>query len=203
MNGGWDTAGVPVAATVAYDPASDSWETVAPNPTPRAAPGTAVVDDQLYLVGGCVGRLLYAVEHRRPLRPGERQLGHAGSLSAHHLVDLVRRDRRQGVLRRRHRSGTSATDGFVYDPAADSWSPIANMPFNLWGSAYGAANGMLVISSGLTNQQLTNQGVAYDPSSDSWSALPNAQFPRHRAGGGVRLLQGRRLGRSGLRRRRA
>jgi hypothetical protein len=79
--------------------------------------------------------------------------------------------------------GTFDNDGFVYDPAADSWSPIAAMPFNLWGSAYSAANGMLIISSGLTMNSLTNQGLAYDPAGDSWEALPNAQFPRFRGAG--------------------
>jgi hypothetical protein len=50
----------------------------------------------------------------------------------------------------------------------------------------GAPNGMLVVSSGVTNgfNTITNQGYAYDPSSDSWTAIPNAQFPRYRAGGG-------------------
>jgi hypothetical protein len=50
----------------------------------------------------------------------------------------------------------------------------------------GAPNGMLVVSSGVTNgfNTITNQGYAYDPASDSWTAIPNAQFPRYRAGGG-------------------
>ena len=43
------------------------------------------------------------------------------------------------------------------------------MPIPLWGSEYSAANGMLVISSGITSGggttggALTNQGFAYDP----------------------------------------
>ena len=41
------------------------------------------------------------------------------------------------------------------------------MPIDLWGSVAGAPNGMLVISSGVTNgfNTITNQGFAYDPSS--------------------------------------
>ena len=182
VNGGWDTAGVPVAATVAYDPSSDSWETVAPNPTPRAAPGTAVVDDQLYLVGGCIDG--FCTPSNTVVRYDPANDSWDTLAPYPHTTSWISCGGIDGKVYCAGGIGaTPATDGFVYDPAADSWSPIANMPFNLWGSAYGAANGMLVISSGLTNQQLTNQGVAYDPSSDSWSALPNAQFPRHRAGG--------------------
>ena len=77
-------------------------------------------------------------------------------------------------------------NGYVYDPGTDSWSSIADLPIDLWGMVAGAPNGMLVVSSGVTNgfNTITNQGYAYDPTSDSWAAIPNAQFPRYRAGGG-------------------
>ena len=59
------------------------------------------------------------------------------------------------------------------------------MPLDLWASAAGSANGLLLASGGVTNgfSTVTNQGVAYDPSSDSWAMLPNAQFPRYRGAG--------------------
>jgi Kelch motif len=44
---------------------------------------------------------------------------------------------------------TTHSNGYVYDADSDSWSPIASMPTDLWGSAYGAANGLLVVSSGV------------------------------------------------------
>jgi hypothetical protein len=75
-------------------------------------------------------------------------------------------------------------DGAAYDPGSDSWTAIAALPIDLWGSASGAANGELIVSGGVTNgfSTITNQGYAYDPSTDSWTAIPNAQFPRYRAG---------------------
>jgi N-acetylneuraminic acid mutarotase len=182
VSGGWNTSGIPVAATVAYDPATDSWATLASNPAPRAAPGTAVVDDQLYQVGGCadgfctpsnnVVRYDPASDSWDTLAPYPHNTSWLSCGGIDGKVYCA------GGLA----SGTFHNDGFVYDPAADSWSPIAAMPFNLWGSAYSAANGMLVISNGLTMNTLTNQGLVYDPSTDSWSALPNSQFPRFRAG---------------------
>src|SRR5258708_39032924 len=83
-------------------------------------------------------------------------------------------------------NGASAfKNGFVLDPSANTWSPIADMPIDLWASAAGAANGLLLESGGVTNgfSTITNQGYAYDPSADSWSALPNNHFPHYRAGG--------------------
>ena len=45
--------GIPLAVTEAYDPSSDSWSPVAPNPSPTAAPGVAVANGKIYVVGGC------------------------------------------------------------------------------------------------------------------------------------------------------
>jgi N-acetylneuraminic acid mutarotase len=49
---GGETADDVVAATEAYDPASDSWATLAPMLTPRAGTYGAVVDDGLHVPGG-------------------------------------------------------------------------------------------------------------------------------------------------------
>ena len=64
------------------------------------------------------------------------------------------------------------------------------MPIPLWGSGYSAANGMLVISSGVTSgggtpRPLTNQGFAYDPQAGTWTALPNANTATYRGAGAL------------------
>ena len=184
VSGGWDTNGNPLANTGAYDPAGDSWATVAPNPAPRAAPGTAVADDKLYLVGGCVDSFCTpsnSVVRYDPAADSWETLApypHTTSWESCGGIDG------KVYCAGGFAGGTPHTDGFVYDPAADSWSPIAAMPMNLWGSAYAAANGQLLVVSGLTGPStITNQGLAYDPSSDSWTPLPNAQFARFRGAG--------------------
>ena len=66
--------------------------------------------------------------------------------------------------------------GYSYDPSSDTWSPVADLPIDLWGMGYSTANGQLLVSGGVTNQSstLTNQGFAYQPDSNSWTALPNS-----------------------------
>jgi hypothetical protein len=60
------------------------------------------------------------------------------------------------------------------------------MPIPLWGSAYAAADGMLVVSGGVTTgDTLTNQGVAYDPRSGAWTVLPNADIASYRGAGAL------------------
>ena len=92
-------------------------------------------------------------------------------------------------------SGSSTfKSGNVYDPASNSWSPIADLPIDLWGSARSRRTGCSSISSGVTNgfNTITNQGFAYDPAAIAGLRCPTrssrATAPRR-----MRLLQGRRL----------
>ena len=68
----------------------------------------------------------------------------------------------------------STNHTYQYNPGTDSWTPRANMPTGLWGSATIAANGMLLISGGVAGNSITNVGYAYNPNTDTWTALPNA-----------------------------
>lgn len=184
VSGGWSDSGAPVAQTEAYDPAANSWSTVANNPSPKAAPGSAVADDKLYLVGGCSDGSCTPSNTTVSYDPATNTWAtlapypHANAwLSCGGIDGKVYCAGGQA-------SSTFYTDAYVYDPAANTWTRIADMKYNLWGSAFAAANGLLVISSGLTGASvLTNQGLAYDPASDTWSDLPNAQFPRFRGAG--------------------
>ncbi|MDT5029650.1 MAG: hypothetical protein QOE61_6576, partial [Micromonosporaceae bacterium] len=186
VTGGWDPAGNPIARTDVYDPASNTWTTVStPNPKPRVAAGVAVIDGKIYFVGGCTNGSCAPSADVVRFDPAT---GAWDTLAPYQHTDSWQACGGIGgkVYCAGGISGSSTfKDGFVYDPGADSWTPIAQMGIDLWGSVAGAANGLLVISGGVTNASstVTNQTVAYDPSTDSWANLPNAQFPRYRAGG--------------------
>ena len=74
------------------------------------------------------------------------------------------------------------TDAWRYDPASDTWSPLPNLPVDLWGSQYASAGGMLVLAGGVTggSTSVTNRTVGFDPVAGAWRNLPNAQFNRYR-----------------------
>jgi hypothetical protein len=82
-------------------------------------------------------------------------------------------------------AASSFTDGFSYDPAADAWSPIANMPVDIWGTQEAAAGGMLIFAGGIANgsSELTNRTIGYDVATNTWADLPNVNFPRARGAG--------------------
>ena len=186
VTGGWDTNGNPIARTDVYDPGTDSWATVAPNPKPTAAPGAAVADGKIYLVGGCKDGNCTTGTDVVSYDPATDAWDPAHAAYPHNDAwESCGGINGKVYCAGGTDGGATFKNGFVLDPAANSWSPIADMPLDLWASAAGAANGMLVVSAGVTNgfSTVTNQGVIYDPSADAWSALPNAQFPRYRSGG--------------------
>ncbi len=185
VSGGWDTSGNPIARTDVYDPASNSWSTVAPNPHPAAAPGVAVASGKIYYVGGCADAFCTVSATTVVYDTSADSWATVASYPHGDAWEGC-----GGISGKVYCAGgtngaTAFKNGFVYDPGADSWTAIADMPIDLWASAAGAANGLLLESGGVTNgfSTITNQGYAYDPSADSWSALPNNQFPRYRAGG--------------------
>jgi carboxypeptidase family protein len=80
--------------------------------------------------------------------------------------------------------GGSVVHSYVYDPGSDSWSSMADMPVGLWGSGYTAAEGKLLVSGGVTNNNstITNQGFSLDPTSNTWPTLPNSNITEYRGG---------------------
>ena len=186
VTGGWDSNGVPIATTEVYDPGSDSWSTVAPNPSPTAAPGVAVSNDKIYFIGGCADGNCTASNKVEVYDPSSNSWSSAANYPTGNSWEGCGGINGKVYCAGGINGGTTFNTGYVYDPSSDSWTPIANMPTDLWGGVAGSPTGELVISGGVINQSstVTNEGFAYTPSSDSWSAIPNAQFPRYHAGGG-------------------
>ncbi len=183
VSGGWGATGDPDPKTEVYDPGTDSWGTAADNPAPLAGSASAVLDGKLYVVGGCTGGNCGAttVEVYDPAADSWS--------SAAAYPEAIAWESCGNIDGRLYCAGGSTdagtvTNGYVYDPGADSWNPIADLPIDLWGSAYAAANGQLLIVAGVTNNSadVTNQGFAYDPVTDAWSALPNANSATYRQG---------------------
>jgi subtilisin family serine protease len=183
--GGWASSGTPVATVDVFDPAAGSWSTLAAtNSQARAAAGTAVVDGKVYLVGGCVDGNCTTSDKTISFDPDAETFAEVAAYP--HPVSWMGCG---GISGRAYCAGgidaESFTDGYSYDPASDSWSPIATMPVDLWASQEAAASGLLVFAGGVANgsSAITNQTVAYDPASDSWQELPNANVATYRGAG--------------------
>jgi subtilisin family serine protease/N-acetylneuraminic acid mutarotase len=184
--GGWWTSGQPVDTLEIYNPAADSWTTGAPVPVAFASSAVGVVDETMYVVGGCSG-------------PTGSTCGHDDVFAYETATDTWRRvaDYPEAVSyaacggignKLYCAGGTWATGNtnkaYVYDPEADDWAPIADMPLDLFASGYTAANGRFLLSGGAVNggAAITNEGIAYDPAADEWSPIPNSNEAVFRGG---------------------
>ncbi len=182
ISGGWGSDANPDPKTEVYDPASDSWSTAAENPSPLAGSGSATLGGKLYVVGGCTDTCGSTVA----------QVYDPSADSWSPIADYpepVSWEACGGIAGSLYCAGGTTDAGalssaYKYDPGTDSWSPIADLPVDLWGSQYVAANGLLLVSGGVTAQstQITNEGYAYDPQSGEWTSLPNSNTAVYRAG---------------------
>ena len=114
-----------------------------------------------------------------------RHLDPVGRLPPEHRVDVVRRAARQGLLRRRHRHRRRQVRGLRLRPGSDAWTRVADLPLDMWGSAYSVVDDRLVVVGGaaVDSSAVTNEGYAYDAVTDSWSALPPSRYAFFRASG--------------------
>jgi N-acetylneuraminic acid mutarotase len=177
-----------LAATVlqAYDPASDSWTTLAPMPTPREEVGAGSVNGILYAIGGwgldetndttidcCRLNRVEAYDpssnswtRKAPLPIRRYDVGVGvvngilyaiGGLSADHIESRVD----------------------AYDPSTDSWTTVAPMPHGRNGTGVGVVNGVIYVIGGLDSSGDLHRVEAYDPVTDTWSSkapMPTARY---------------------------
>lgn len=178
---GWGPQNDPSATTLIYDPATDRWSTGAANPKPWGAVGSAVLDGKVYSVGGCTGECqvatgdvtAYDVAHNRfdVLAPYPEPVSwpSCGGIDGkvYCTGGLGLDDTGNGPQ--------STSHSYVYDPAKNAWSRVADLPLDLWASSYAVADGTLAVTGGiaLDSTVRTNEAFGYNPRTDVWSVLPN------------------------------
>ena len=180
VTGGWDiqrfSRTVLIPQTEIYNTATGTWSQGASMPEPTAAPGVAVLNGRMYVIGGCaVGTC------------GQTQV-QVYDPSANTWTSVapypepVAWESCGAVTGKIYCAGgatsttTSTADAFSYNPATNTWTKIASLPIDLWGSGYVSSAGQLLISGGVTSDGtvVTNQGYAYNPLAGTWSALPGS-----------------------------
>ncbi len=70
-------------------------------------------------------------------------------------------------------------DGAYYDPASNSWTPIADYPWPVEWPAAGAVGGKLYVVGGRADvggNTVTNKFAVYDPANNTWTPLADAPF---------------------------
>jgi len=204
VGGAWE----PIDNAWEYDPAADSWKSLAPLPGKRGAALAAEVGGKIYLIGG-------ATTADGSKDPYFTFFGPSKVLSTNDVYDPATNkweSRTPMSVARNHAFGAavngkiyviggrtghafilSATNTDVveeYNPISNSWSaPKERMPTARSGGAWGTDGRRIYVAGGeVTTTELVGAFraiEAYDTVTNSWMTLPPMPMPRHGVAGAV------------------
>jgi serine/threonine protein kinase/N-acetylneuraminic acid mutarotase len=176
--GGWRTEGTnpKVATDRVWRIVNSRWTELPPLMQPRAAAAAAVVGDRIVVTGGvdASGKLLNTTEIfdgtswklGAPI-PTPRQL--VGAASDGKLVYVL--------------GGTNGNSDLgtveAYDPAADTWANVPELPGRRTDFGVAVTDGRLVVVGGVSAGRVLNSVVALDLATQSWNGLPDLGTARH------------------------
>jgi N-acetylneuraminic acid mutarotase len=204
VGGAWQ----PIDDAWEYDPAADSWKTLAPLPSKRGAAVAVEAGGKIYVIGGAT-----TVEGSKD--PFFTFFGPAQVLATNDVYDPATNtweSRRPMAVPRNH-AFAGAVDGKIYviggrtghafilsatntdaveeySPVADMWSaPKERMPTPRSGGGWGTDGRRIYVAGGeVTNKELVGAFraiEAYEPATNSWTELPSMPMPRHGVAGAV------------------
>ena len=148
-----------------YDPTLNSWTNLAPMPLGvRYNLAAAALNGKIYAVGGNdgSGNLLDRVEI---YDPANNTWSTGTSLPAPRNVPLLGAINRKIYLAGGNDSAGAVTNGFVFDPAVNTWNPIAPMAVAQAGMT-AVLGGKLYVIGGYAPD---NRVQSYDPLANAWS----------------------------------
>ena len=178
-------AGTPIgpvpdsSAVYAYTPGANRWSKVANLPHPLASAAAAVLNGQLYIIGGCAttGGCPYptwnTVYQYDPAANKWTRLANypSGPVTNEACGGIDGQIACAGGLTDGAVAGVGTTGTYLYDPVTNTWSRGADMPEYADSMVYGAANGELQVTGSNENLSATYQ---YNPATNAWNALPSA-----------------------------
>ena len=161
-----------------YDPATDTWQSMTPMPTPRNAHATVAYGDKIYVMGGNNGPpngslVLAAVEVYDPSTDSWSQTSNMPA-PADGITAAVSGDR---VYVFGHSVGREII--FEYAPATDTWREITPQNAVLFShSSAIARDGKVYVMGGHLAGGVSTRAYEYDPSENSLHSLHEMPTPR-------------------------
>jgi N-acetylneuraminic acid mutarotase len=164
----WKTEYYNVGANEVYDPATDTWQTLTPLPTPRYKVATNIVDGKIYVIGGHSMSNLYktenVVEVYDPITnswttktPAPLPVGLYASAVVDYKIYVL------GT----NPNATWQFNIMVYDPATDIWTIKSKTPLH-YGTTAAATTGENALKRIYYFDE--NRTDIYNPTTDTWSA---------------------------------
>ncbi|HDN78946.1 MAG TPA: hypothetical protein ENG33_00605, partial [Chloroflexi bacterium] len=165
-----------------YDPATDTWITLAPMPTKRAWLVAAAVNGKIYAIGGSsAASKLATVEEYDPT---------TDTWATKTSMPTPRDDAVVGVVNGKIYviGGWNMVALNVveeYDPATDTWTTKTPMPAPLAMASSAVVNGKIYVIGGLNGVSVQRKVYEYDPATDTWATRTDMPTARSRLTAGV------------------
>jgi N-acetylneuraminic acid mutarotase len=176
-----------VSSLLVYDPATDTWRTLAPMKEPRGSVGASVANGKIYAIGGR-GTDLKTVATNEVYDPASNRWTDLAPLpKARDHLAAVTVDNRIHVIGGRFGSSRDLTGLHdVYDPATDTWSAAPPLPTPRSSVAAALYRGLIVVDGGeCNNGAIFNENEGYDVKTQRWLTLAPMPTGLHGFGGAV------------------
>ena len=178
--GGWVPSGGDVEANVSkrvYTLENNKWTELAPMLAPRAAGAAAVVGDDIVVSGGQANHQLVKDTEMfdgtkwteiAPLPTPRDHLAAVSDGRYYYAIGgrMLSSDKNSGAFER-------------YDPVANTWQALHNLPTPRGGLGAAVVGGQIVTAGGESPTGVYGNVEAYNLSSNTWLNLPSMTTPRH------------------------
>lgn len=173
-----DGAVHPIAAVEVFSPATGTWETRAPLPTPRSNFGIAIADGRIFVVGGTPTDSRSQTDVVEAYDPATNTWRACAPLpTARSQVGAANVDGKIYAI-----GGNAGHEHAfeVYDPATDRWSSLPPLKNPRRDTGVVALGGKLYVAGGVGSDHWKPSGAleVYDPAVERWSAREPAQIGR-------------------------
>jgi N-acetylneuraminic acid mutarotase len=178
------------SSTFAYHPDSDSWSQVANLPQPLDFANAAVLDGELYVVGGqtATGSSAFAYRYDPADNTWAKIADYPVPMDSGGCGGIV-----DGIAcagGETNPAGSVLASTYIYHPNTNKWTRAADMPYDDYLASYSSANGELQVAGGMTIPAVGRSGqtegaVQYDPVANVWTDLPNVPEATDGAGHGT------------------
>lgn len=180
--GGYAGPGLSNATERVFRLDGDRWEELPAMPEPRASGGAAFVGRRLHVVagvgpGGLAGEVFVLASDSSGWSrvPGPTPREHLGVAAPGGVLTTVA-GRTGGI-------GSNLTVVERYDPDAQRWEPLPDLPTARGGLAASATDSGRLVAVGGEEQAATfAEAEVFDPAAQVWGALPPLPTPRHGLG---------------------
>ena len=156
------------------------WSTLTPMPSKRQELATAVLNGEIYVIGGydTNGNSADTVEVYHPQTDTWRSAASLPIATNHNAAAVA-----AGTL---YAFGGTSNRVFAYDPQRNAWNEVAPMHYQHGNSAaIGVIGDKIYVAGGTGAGMQQNEVEVYDPVSNTWTVLPSMHVPRNHTAGGV------------------